>query len=46
MLPVLAQALEGRQRQSERPWLVLTSIMATSSAVLLAIVLYRLTAGN
>jgi hypothetical protein len=43
---LVTRALEGSQRQSERPWLVLLSVMATSSAVLLAIVLYRLTNGS
>lgn len=43
---LVQKALESRQRQSERPWLIMTSVMATSSAVLLAIVLYRLMQGS
>jgi hypothetical protein len=43
---LVTKAMESRQRESERPWLVLTSIMATSSAVLLAVVLYRITHGQ
>lgn len=36
------KAMESRQRQKERPWLVLTGIMTTSSAILLSIVLYQM----
>ena len=39
---LVRQQLEARQRQSELPLLIITSVMATSSAVLLSIVLYRL----
>jgi len=39
---LVRQQLEARQRESELPLLVITSVMATSSAVLLSIVLYRL----
>lgn len=39
---LVQKALEARQRESEFPLLLITSIMATSSAVLLSIVLYRL----
>lgn len=43
---LLQKAVENRVRRSERPWLMLTAIMATSSAVLLSIVLYRLYTGQ
>ena len=36
------QVADVRQRQSERPWLILLSFMSVSTAVLLAIVLFRL----
>lgn len=39
---LVQKALEARQRESEFPLLLITSIMATSSAILLSIVLYRL----
>lgn len=39
---LVQKALEARQRESEFPLLLITSVMATSSAVLLSIVLYRL----
>jgi hypothetical protein len=39
---LVRQQMEARQRQSEIPLLMVTSIMATSSAILLSIVLYRL----
>ena len=39
---LVRQQLEARQRESELPLLVITSVMATSSAVLLSIVLYRI----
>ncbi len=43
---MLQKAVASQQRRSERPWLVLTSVMATASAVLLSIVLYRLYNGQ
>jgi hypothetical protein len=43
---MLQKAVASQQRRSERPWLVMTSIMATASAVLLSIVLYRLYNGQ
>ena len=39
---LVQKALQARQRESEFPLLLVTSVMATSSAVLLSIVLYRL----
>ena len=39
---LVQKALEARQRESEFPLLLITSVMATSSAILLSIVLYRL----
>lgn len=39
---IVRQQLELRQRQSELPLLLITSVMATSSAILLSIVLYRI----
>lgn len=42
-LPLLAaQAVEARRKQQERPWVQLLGVMATVSAVLLAVVLWRL----
>ncbi|KAI8112184.1 hypothetical protein M9434_003508 [Picochlorum sp. BPE23] len=43
---LVQKALEARQRQNELPLLLITSIMATSSAILLSIVLYRLLQSN
>ncbi len=43
---MLQKAVEKQQKRSERPWLVMTSVMATASAVLLSIVLYRLYYGQ
>lgn len=43
---LVQKALEARQRQNEFPLLLITSIMATSSAILLSIVLYRLLQSN
>jgi len=43
---MLQKAVASQQRRSERPWLVMTSVMATASAVLLSIVLYRLYNGQ
>lgn len=42
---LLQKAVENRVRRSERPWLMATAVMATASAVLLSIVLYRLYTG-
>jgi hypothetical protein len=39
---LVQKALEARQRENEWPLLLITSIMATASAILLSIVLYRL----
>lgn len=39
---LVRQQVELRQRQNELPLLLVTSIMATSSAILLSIVLYRI----
>ena len=39
------KALENMQKEKERPWLILTAIMTTSSAILLAIVLYQILHG-
>lgn len=39
---LVQKALEARQRENEWPLLLTTSIMATASAILLSIVLYRL----
>lgn len=43
---LVQKAMEARQRQNELPLLLITSIMATSSAILLSIVLYRLLESN
>ena len=43
---LLQKAVESRVRRSERPWLMLTAVMATASAVLLSIVLYRISTGG
>lgn len=43
---LVQKALESRQRESERPWLVVIAVMATASAILLSIVLYRLSTLN
>ena len=43
---LLQKAVENRVRRSEKPWLMLTAIMGTSSAILLSIVLYRLYTGQ
>lgn len=39
---LVQKALEQRQKQNDRPWLVLLSVMSTASAILFALVLYRL----
>jgi len=39
---LVRQQVELRQRQNELPLLLITSVMATSSAILLSIVLYRI----
>jgi len=39
---LVQKALQQRQKDNERPWLVLLALMSTASAILLTLVLYRI----